>query len=156
MTTNNENHDEIYAIVRDAMDKSISINDAVAKLKGLQDGTELTQESFTMADNVVSKSESKEEKETRETQEEAVQNELSFGGTVDPGKDADADINDIVGVDPADDTTSLGVVSEDDLVENKSGDENKVDSGEKATEDGEKERSDVEEPKKRTKRTKGE
>lgn len=116
MTTNNENHDEIYAIVRDAMDKNISINDAVARLKGLEDGTQLTEESFTMADNVVSSEETKEEKEKREIQEKAVQSELASQASVDPGKDADADINDIVGIDQTDDTVSLGVVPDGQLV----------------------------------------
>lgn len=116
MATNNENHDKTYAIVRDAKAGSITVEDAVAKLKGLQDATELTEESYTMADNVVSKEETKEEKQARETQEKAIQSELSYEGTVDPGKDADADINNIVGVDETDDTVTQGVVPDDQLV----------------------------------------
>lgn len=126
MATNNENHDKTYAIVRDAKAGSITVEDAVAKLKGLQDATELTEESYTMADNVVSKEETKEEKQARETQEKAIQSELSYEGTVDPGKDADADINNIVGGtasglsagarNETDDTVTQGVVPDDQLV----------------------------------------
>jgi len=112
-TTTNENHDKIWAIVRDAMNNAIGINDAVAKIKGLQDGTELTEENYEMADNV---NPDKNTEEQNEVQDQAIQNELAFGGTVDPGKDADADINDIVNVDETDDTATMKVVPDDQLV----------------------------------------
>lgn len=115
-----ENHDKVWAIVRDAMNGAISINDAVARIKGLQDATEMTEENYEMADNVNPKKADESEKDRKgqgtdvtALQEESVQNELAFGNTADPGEGADADFNDIVGNDTGSDTDSLGVVPED-------------------------------------------
>ncbi len=132
--TTNENHDKIWAIIRDAMNNAISINDAVAKIKGLQDGTELTEENYEMADNV-NPDKAEDQSEQEKVQQKAIENEQAFAGNADPGKDADADINDIVGVDETDDTTTLGVVPDDqtDKYELKG---NLVTAKPEATEDG--------------------
>jgi len=103
--TSQHNHDTLYAIVRDVKNGAVSINDAVAKIKGLQDGTELTVNSFDTAENVKTNDDKPDEN--------APKAEPAF---IDPGEGADADINDIVGVDETDDTTTLRVVPDDQLV----------------------------------------
>lgn len=102
--TSQHNHDAIYGIVRDVSDKNLTVEDAVAKLKGLDDNTQLTNESFEEADNV---------KKNKEDEPEFPSAEPN---AVDPGEGADFDINDTVGVDPTDDTTTLRVVPDDQLV----------------------------------------
>jgi len=101
--TSKHDHDAIYAIVRDTKNGAITIEDAVAKIKGLDDGTQLTNDSFEEADNVKKNKESEPEFPAVEP------------NAVDPGEGADADINNIVGTDPTDDTATLGVVPEDEL-----------------------------------------
>lgn len=101
--TSQHNHDAIYGIVRDVYDRNLTVEDAVARIKGLDDGTQLTNESFKEADNVAK----------NENEDEAPKAEPAF---VDPGEGADADINDIVGVDQTDDTATLRVVPDDQLV----------------------------------------
>lgn len=98
--TSKHDHDAIYAIVRDTKNGAITIEDAVAKIKGLDDGTQLTNDSFEEADNVKKNEESEPEFPAVEP------------NAVDPGEGADADINNIVGTDPTDDTATLGVVPE--------------------------------------------